>query len=86
MQHGSKTPKRYKYFFLRVPFGFRVQEPCESGGGCPGLSVPNRQESLCGRNATLNELPIGMFYHYFYERSLFFFLFFFSFSWLLLLP
>ena len=29
---------------------------CESGGGRPGLPVPNSPKALCGRKATLNEL------------------------------
>ena len=32
----------------------RVQELCESGGGRPGLPVPNSPYGLCGRKATLN--------------------------------
>ena len=30
---------------------FRVQELCESGGGRPGLPVPNSPHGLCGRKA-----------------------------------
>ena len=33
----------------------RAQELCESGGGRPGLAVPNCPYGLCGREATLNE-------------------------------
>ena len=32
----------------------RGQELCESGGGRPGLLVPNSPYGLCGRKATLN--------------------------------
>ena len=32
----------------------RAQEMCESGGGRPGLPVPNSPYSLCGRKATLS--------------------------------
>ena len=32
----------------------RPQETRESGGGHPGLPVPNRPYGLCGRKATLN--------------------------------
>ena len=32
----------------------RAQELCESGGGRPGLPVPNSPYGLCGRRATLN--------------------------------
>ena len=32
------------------------QELCESGGGRPGLPVPNSPYGLCGRNATLREI------------------------------
>ena len=28
----------------------RVQELCESQGGCPGLPVPHSPYGLCGRN------------------------------------
>ena len=28
-----------------------IQEPCESGGGCPGLPVPNSPYGLCEREA-----------------------------------
>ena len=31
----------------------RDQELCESGGGRPGLPVPNSPYGLCGRKATL---------------------------------
>ena len=31
----------------------RAQELCESGGGRPGLPVPNSPYGLCGRKATL---------------------------------
>ena len=31
----------------------KVQELCESGGGHPGLPVPNSPYGLCGRKATL---------------------------------
>ena len=31
----------------------RAQEPCESGGGRPGLPVPNKLYGFCGRKATL---------------------------------
>ena len=31
----------------------RGQELCESGGGRPGLPVPNSPYGLCGRQATL---------------------------------
>ena len=37
----------------------RAQELCESGGGRPGLPVPNSPYALCGRLATLN-LNISM--------------------------
>ena len=30
----------------------RAQEMCESGGGRPGLPVPNSPYGLCGREAT----------------------------------
>ena len=33
-------------------YGYRAQEPCESGGGRPGLPVPNSPCGLCGRKAT----------------------------------
>ena len=33
----------------------RAQELCESRGGRPGLPVPNKPHSLCGRKATLNQ-------------------------------
>ena len=33
---------------------FRAQEVCESGGGRPGLPVPNSPYGLCGRKTTLN--------------------------------
>ena len=32
----------------------RVEEVCESGGGRPGLPVPDKPDGLCGRKATLN--------------------------------
>ena len=32
----------------------RVQELCESRGGCPGLSVPSSPYGLCGRKATFD--------------------------------
>ena len=32
----------------------RAQELCESGGGRPGLPVPNSSHGLCGRKSTLN--------------------------------
>ena len=32
----------------------RAQELCESGGGRPGLPVPNSPYGLCGRKAALN--------------------------------
>ena len=32
----------------------RAQELCQSGGGRPGLSVPNCPYGICGRKATLN--------------------------------
>ena len=35
----------------------RVQELCESPGGRPGLSDPNKRYGLCGRKATLNQSP-----------------------------
>ena len=31
---------------------FRDQEPCESGGGRPGLPVPNSPYGLCERKVT----------------------------------
>ena len=31
----------------------RVQELCESRGGCPGFPVPNSPYCFCGRKATL---------------------------------
>ena len=31
----------------------RAQELCESGGGRPGLPVPNKHYNRCGRKATL---------------------------------
>ena len=31
----------------------RAQKLCESGGGRPGLPVPNSPYGLCGRKATL---------------------------------
>ena len=37
----------------------RSQELCESGGGRPGLPVPNGPYGLCGRKATLNSLVRG---------------------------
>ena len=30
---------------------YRAQELCESRGGLPGLSVPNKPDGLCGRKA-----------------------------------
>ena len=35
-------------------FWFRAQELCESGGGHPGLPVPNGHYGLCGRKTTMN--------------------------------
>ena len=32
----------------------RAQELCESGGGHPGLPVPNSPYGLCGHKETLN--------------------------------
>ena len=32
---------------------YRAQELCESRGGLPGLSVPNKPDGLCGRKETL---------------------------------
>ena len=37
----------------------RVQELCESPGGCPGLPVPNKPHAFCGRKATLNQSMEG---------------------------
>ena len=34
---------------------FRAQELCESRSGRPGLPVPNKPYSLCGRQATLKQ-------------------------------
>ena len=34
---------------------FRAQELCESGGGRPGLLVPNTSVDFCGRKAKLIE-------------------------------
>ena len=40
----------------------RTQELCESGGGRPGVPVPNKPCDLCGRKATLNrECPVSRF-------------------------
>ena len=36
----------------------RAQELCESGGGHPGLPVPNSQYGLCGRQTTLNRTEL----------------------------
>ena len=36
-------------------FSFSVQELCDSRGGRPGLSVPNRPEGFYGRKATLKQ-------------------------------
>ena len=36
---------------------FRDQELCESRGGRPGLPVPNSPYGLCGRKATLTNVP-----------------------------
>ena len=33
----------------------RAQELCDSGGGRPGLPVPNKHHGLCGRKATFEE-------------------------------
>ena len=33
----------------------RAQELFESGGGCPGLPVPNSPYGLCGRKAKLKK-------------------------------
>ena len=33
-----------------------AQEVCESRGGRPGLSAPNKPHGFCGRKATLNQL------------------------------
>ena len=35
-------------------YSSRGQELCESGGGRPGLPVPDNPYGLCGRKATLN--------------------------------
>ena len=37
------------------PLVNRAQEVCESGGGRPGLPVPNSPYRLCGRRATYEE-------------------------------
>ena len=40
----------------------RSQELCESGGGRPGVPVPNKPCDFCGRKATLNiECPVSRF-------------------------
>ena len=39
----------------KVNGGVGVQELCESGGGRPGLPVPNSPYSVRDRKATLNE-------------------------------
>ena len=41
----------FKLFMVTLPV--RAQELCESGGGCPGLPVPNSPYGLCGREATV---------------------------------
>ena len=38
----------------RKPATNQSSELCESGGGRPGLPVPNSPYGLCGRKATLN--------------------------------
>ena len=35
---------------------FRAQKLCESGGGRPGLPIPNSPCGLCGRKATLKDM------------------------------
>ena len=40
----------------KTVFLVRGQELCESGGGRPGLPVPNSPYSLCGRKATVEEV------------------------------
>ena len=37
----------------------RGQELCESGGGRPGLPVPNKPRGFCGREATLTQTNTG---------------------------
>ena len=49
------TPK-YKKDIKNVPSD-RAQELCESGGGRPGLPLPNSPYGFCGRKATLNMIP-----------------------------
>ena len=34
----------------------KAQELCESRGGRPGLTAPNKPDSFCGRKATLKSL------------------------------
>ena len=43
-QHGTGTPHSV----------LRVKELCESGGGRPGLPVPNNPYCFCGCKVTLN--------------------------------
>ena len=50
------TQKYFKKDIKNVP-GDRAQELCESGGGRPGLPLPNSPYGLCGRKATLNLIP-----------------------------
>jgi len=46
------SPDRLKTI-LKPEKNYRAQELCESGGGRPGLPVPNSPYVLCGREATL---------------------------------
>ena len=39
---------------LLIPLCLRAQKLCESGGGRPGLPVPNSPYGLCGHRTTLN--------------------------------
>ena len=43
-----------KQHLKKKAFWLRAQELCESGGGRPGLPVPNGPHGLCGRQATMN--------------------------------
>ena len=49
-----KHTLRRCYSVPSVTLNFRVQELCESRGGCPELPVPNNPYDLCGHKATLN--------------------------------
>ena len=50
-----KTCERFEYTDRESNIAYiRGQELCKSGGGRPGLPVPNSPYGLCGRRATLN--------------------------------